>query len=242
MKPSIRIVGLGRAGRSFGKALETVGWEVEGFGRDAPVARMATGCDLVLVCTPDDAVADVANLIEPGPAVIAHVAGSLGLEVLEAHDRRAAIHPLISLPSGEVGAERLLDEGWFAIAGHPVAAAIVDALGGRAFAIADEDRAIYHAAACVASNHTVALMGQVERLAEGIGVPAEAYVALAAASLDNARTMGAAAALTGPAARGDSTTIARHLDQLPADERATYEAMVHEARRLAAQAQREPGG
>lgn len=239
---SVRIIGSGRAGQSFQQALKTVGWQVEVLDRAEPVARAATGCDLVLVCTPDDVVSDVAASVEPGSAVVAHVAGSLGLDVLAGHERRAAVHPLTSLPTGGVGAERLLDNGWFAIAGDPIAVAVVDALGGRSFTIADDDRAVYHAAACVASNHTVALMGQVERLADGIGVPAEAYGALAAASVDNARTMGAAWALTGPAARGDLSTIARHLDALPVGERVTYETMVYEARRLFEQARRELGG
>ena len=79
----------------------------------------------------------------------------------------------------------------------------------------------------------VALIGQVERLAGRLGVPVEAYQTLTADSVANAHAMGAAAALTGPAARGDDDTIARHLAHLPSDELASYQAMVEEARRLA---------
>ena len=106
---------------------------------------------------------------------------------------------------------------------------------GDAAAVAQHlDRgAVYHAAACVAANHVVALMGQVERLAAAIAVPREAYGELTRAAVDNAVSLGAAEALTGPAARGDDATIARHLSHLPADERASYEAMMREARRLA---------
>lgn len=231
--PSVRIVGLGRAGRSFQRALTDVGWEVEGLGRDADPVDAATAADLVLICTPDGAVADVAGGIEPGGAVVAHVAGSLTLEVLEPHERVGSIHPLMSLPNAEVGAERLAG-GWFALAGdEPVLVDLVEALGGNSFAVADEHRAVYHAAACVAANHIVALIGQVERLAATVGVPAEAYQRLTADSVANAHSLGAAGALTGPAARGDDETIARHLAHLPADELASYQAMVEEARRLA---------
>ena len=91
----------------------------------------------------------------------------------------------------------------------------------------------------VASNHLVALMGQVARLADAEGVPLEACLGLAAGSLDNVRGVGPSAALTGPAARGDEETVAAHLAALPADERATYRALATEARRLAGRP--EPG-
>jgi predicted short-subunit dehydrogenase-like oxidoreductase (DUF2520 family) len=115
---------------------------------------------------------------------------------------------------------------------------VVDDLDGRAVAVVDGDRAAYHAAAAVASNHLVALLGQVERLADAVGVPLEAFLDLAAGSLDNVRAVGPAAALTGPAARGDEATIAAHLAALAPDERATYEALVAEARRLASERER----
>lgn len=232
--PSVRIIGLGRAGRSFERALREAGWAVEGLGRGADVHAAATGVDLVMICTPDGAVGEVASAIGPGEAVVAHVAGSLTLDVLGAHRRVGSLHPLMSLPNAEVGAARLRSNCWFAVAGtEPVVEAVVEALGGRSFGVPDEDRAVYHAAACVAANHLVALMGQVERLARSISVPPAAYVNLAAQSLANVEVLGAAEALTGPAARGDQGTIDRHLAHLPADERASYEAMVVEARRLA---------
>ncbi len=232
--PSVRIVGLGRAGRSFHRALSAVGWDVDGVGREADVADAARGVDLVLICTPDDVVATVAAAIEPTDAVIAHVAGSLTLGVLTPHRRIGSVHPLMSLPDADVGAERLTADGWFALAGdQPLLVALVEALDGRSFVVDDHDRAVYHAAACVAANHVVALIGQVERLADKLGVPTEAYQKLTADSVANAHSMGAAAALTGPAARGDDDTIARHLAHLPADEQASYQAMVEEARRLA---------
>lgn len=231
--PSVRIIGTGRAGGSFAGALGRVGWQVELIARGEDVAGAAEAIDLVLICTPDDTIAEVARAIAPASAVVGHVAGSLGLDVLDPHPRRAGVHPLISLPNAELGSERLLDNGWFAVAGHPLATTAVKDLGGRMFTVADADRAVYHAAACVAANHVVALLGQVERLAAGIGVPADAYLDLTRASVENVGLLGAAEALTGPAARGDDSTIARHLDHLPPDEREAYDVMVREARRLA---------
>lgn len=242
MSRRLRIVGAGRAGSSFAAAAAAVGWEVvEVLGREADPAGAATGVDLVLVATPDSAIARVAQSIEPAEAVVAHVSGSLGLEVLDPHGRRAAIHPLVSLPNAAVGSARLLDRAWFAVAGDVIVEMLVDDLGGRRFEVADESRALYHAAACIASNHVVALLGQVERLAARLGVPFEAYVDLARGSVDAVGELGAAAALTGPAARGDDETIDRHRAALPRSEIALYEALLEQARRLAGRDGDSPG-
>jgi predicted short-subunit dehydrogenase-like oxidoreductase (DUF2520 family) len=165
--------------------------------------------------------------------VVAHLAGSRGLDVLAPHPRRAALHPLMTLPDPRTGALRL-HGAWFAVAGDPLGAAMVAALDGRAFTVADEHRAIYHAAACVAANHVVALLGQVERLAAAASVPFSAFFDMVRAAVDSAEQVGPASALTGPAARGDDETIARHLAAMTADERPAYEAMVAAARRLVA--------
>ncbi|MCB1013697.1 MAG: DUF2520 domain-containing protein [Acidimicrobiales bacterium] len=230
---SVRVVGPGRAGSSLGAALRAAGWRVERpVGRGDELSGAASGVDLVVVATPDAAIEEVAAAIAPGEAVVAHLAGSLGLEVLAPHDRRAAVHPLVALPNAEVGAERLRDGAWFAVAGDPIAVEVVDALGGHAIEVADDDRATYHAAACIASNHLVALLGQVERVAAAAGVPLEAYLSLVRGTVDNVAALGPAAALTGPAARGDHATIERHLAALDPSERPAYEALVAAARRL----------
>ena len=229
----VRIVGAGRAGRSFATALGDRGWHVDLVGRDADPAGLAQGVDLVLLCVPDAQVAAVAASIEPVEGtVVAHCAGSLGLDVLDPHPDRATLHPLVSLPSPELGAARLRG-AWFGISGDPIAARVVESLGGRAVEVADEDRAAYHAAAVVASNHLVALLGQVERIASDVGVPLEAFLALASGSLDNVAALGPSAGLTGPVARGDWATVRRHLDAIAPAERGAYLEMVRAAAALA---------
>jgi predicted short-subunit dehydrogenase-like oxidoreductase (DUF2520 family) len=230
----LRVVGPGRAGTSLSRALANAGWEVTPpLGRDDGLSGAAAGVDLLVIATPDDRVRDVARAVAPVPnTVVAHLAGSLGLAALAPHRRRAAIHPLVALPSPELGEQRLVG-AWFAVAGDPLAHDVVRALRGRGFDVADSGRPTYHAAAVVASNHLVALLGQVERLGEAVGVPFEAYLDLVRATVDNVAALGPAAALTGPAARGDEATIRRHLRALPPDERRAYRALAEAARRLA---------
>ena len=163
---SIRIIGPGRAGTSLAAALSARGWEFAGFlGRHDELARAAAGVDLLVIATPDDAVAEVAAAVVPSPGTtVAHLSGSLGLDALAPHPLRAAVHPLVPLPNGEVGAARLGSGVTFAVAGAPLARDVVTSLGGRMVEVADGDRAAYHAAACIAANHVVALLGQVERV------------------------------------------------------------------------------
>ncbi len=212
--------------------LAAAGWRVEQIsGRAEDLSGAGRTVDVVILAVPDGAIASVADRIEPTDAVVCHLAGSLGLDVLSPHRRRAAVHPLVALPDAETGARRLRG-AWFAVAGDAVADAVVDAYGGRSFVVTDGDRAVYHAAAVIASNHLVALMGQVERIAAVVGAPRPAMIDLARGSLENVASMGAAAALTGPVARGDEETVRRHRAALPADEVALYDALADAARRL----------
>ncbi len=242
--PRFRVVGPGRAGGSIAAALTGQGWsgatDVRRESSAEEFASAADDVDLVVIATPDDAIGSVAERIEPSDtAVVVHLAGSLGLDVLHhaGHPRVGALHPLVSMPSADIGQERLVAGAWFAVAGDPLVEEIVAAWGGRFFTVADADRAAYHAAACIASNHLVALLGQVERVAAAAGVPLAAYLPLAMASLANVEALGPAAALTGPAARGDLATIDRHraaLAPLDSYELVAYDAMVVLARALRA--------
>jgi predicted short-subunit dehydrogenase-like oxidoreductase (DUF2520 family) len=235
---SIRIIGPGRAGTSLAAALSVLGWDVVGFlGRHNDLTGAAFGVDVLVIATPDDVVASVAASVAPHPdTTVMHLSGSLGLEALAPHTRTAALHPLVPLPNAVVGATRLASGVTFAVSGEPVARQIALSLGGRVVEVDDADRATYHAAACIAANHVVALLGQVERVAAAAGLDLEAFLPLTRAAVDDVGTLGPRRALTGPAMRGDWDTLSRHLDALPARERAGYQAGAALATQLAAQA------
>jgi predicted short-subunit dehydrogenase-like oxidoreductase (DUF2520 family) len=255
------LVGPGRAGTAVACALAARGWRpvaVAGRTPDAPSTRAAAArlaapavevadagreADVVIVATPDAAIAasaaELAPALRPG-ALVVHLSGASTLHELDGvllarpDVEVGSLHPLQSLPSADVGQRRLAG-AWCAIDGSPRVEKIALTLGMRPFRLdaADKMRVRYHAAACVASNHLVALLGQVERLAAQAGVPFEAFLPLVRGTVENVDELGPAAALTGPVARGDDETLARHVDALPYDERDAYEALVREARRLA---------
>lgn len=229
--PTLRVIGPGRAGGALLRALRDAGWTVvDPLRRDDDVTDAAAGIDLLVVATPDGAIAEVAAAVRPGDAVVAHLSGSLGLDVLAPHTRRAALHPLRSIPAPETD----LAGAWFAVTGDPLAERAVVDLGGRPVAVGDDDRAGYHAAATIASNHLVALLGQVERVAASAGVPLAAYLDLVRQTVDNVERLGPAAALTGPVRRGDWATVERHLEAIDPSEHDAYRALCREAEKLCA--------
>jgi predicted short-subunit dehydrogenase-like oxidoreductase (DUF2520 family) len=194
--------------------------------------------DLLVIATPDDAVRRVAAMVTPiATTAVIHLSGSLGLDVLASHPRRGSLHPLMPLPTAAIGRERLLSGITFAVAGDPMTRRLAESLGGTAVEVPDHDRAAYHAAASIAANHLVALLGQVERVAGTIGLPLDAFAGLLRAATDDALQLGPRRALTGPAVRGDWATLEHHraaLSGMAGDrvELAAYDAMVGLARRL----------
>jgi predicted short-subunit dehydrogenase-like oxidoreductase (DUF2520 family) len=255
---TLALVGPGRAGTTLAVALAARGWTpvaVAGRHTDSAstvsaAARLGTRivdvadagreADLVLVATPDAAIADTALALAGGVrsgALVVHLSGACPRDELDKLQTErpdvftGALHPLQSLPSVELGLERL-PGSWCAVDGPPAVERLALSLGMRPFRVAPGQRAGYHAAATIASNHLVALLGQAVRVAEAAGVPPEALLPLVRASVDNVDALGSADALTGPVARGDADTVRRHLAALPADERAAYRALAREALRL----------
>ncbi len=233
---SIRIIGAGRAGLSFEGALRAAGYDVLGVWHHTDdLSGAAEGADAVLLAVPDRAIAAVAAAIRPrADTVVLHCSGASTLEGLAPHLRRGSLHPLVTLPEPVLGALRLRGGLFFAVAGDPVARELAVGLGGRPVVVPDARRAGYHAAAAIAANHLVALLGQVERVAATVGLPLEAFLPLAQGALDDVGYLGPAAALTGPASRGDGDTLDRHRAVLDPSEWFAYEGGVALARRLAA--------
>jgi predicted short-subunit dehydrogenase-like oxidoreductase (DUF2520 family) len=219
------IVGAGRLGRALAAALREAGLDVAGpHGRgwspatasagaaadaDGAVGEAGASIDVVLLCVPDDAIPEAAAAIAPGP-LVGHCSGSRTLDALAPH-AGFSLHPLMSVPAE--GPARLAG-AFAAVAGadehaEAVATALAFRLGLAPVAVADADRAAYHAAASIASNFLVTLEAAAERLAASAGVKRAALVPLVRATVENWATLGPERALTGPLVRGDEATVER---------------------------------
>jgi predicted short-subunit dehydrogenase-like oxidoreductase (DUF2520 family) len=163
--------------------------------------------DLVIVCVPDRAIAEVAAETPIGPW-IAHVSGATPLRALDPHVRRFGLHPLQSF-SKALGAEQL-DGVWGAVTAESddaraIGYDLAGLLGVRPFDLDDASRAAYHAGAAMASNYLVTLRAAARSLLEAAGAPPDALDPLIRGVMDTGFE------LTGPIARGDWETVDRHL-------------------------------
>jgi len=225
------------------------------FGASDSIARYQSSVDPVpdaltgiLIAVPDDAipaaVEELASVALPEGVPVLHASGSQSLDVLAPLAARGhpvgGMHALAAIADPVEGADRLRG-ATFGVEGEGAARALAERLvaacGGRVLAIRPGGKALYHAAAVVASNYAVALLSVAERLMAEAGVPAEesqpALAALAAGAVENVAARGPAAALTGPVARGDADTVRRHLARLSGADRDLYCLLGREALKLA---------
>jgi predicted short-subunit dehydrogenase-like oxidoreductase (DUF2520 family) len=230
---SLTIIGAGRIGRALANALREQGITVHG-----PHGRGAKGeeSDVVLLCVPDGAIADAAAQVVGG-RLVGHCSGATTLAPLAPHEA-FSMHPLMTVVD---------DRARFTGAGCAIAGAtrratetateLATLLGMRPVTVRDEDRALYHAAASIASNHLVTIEGLAEALFARAGVPRDLFVPLVRASVESWADHGAARALTGPIARKDEETVRRHRSAMAAhaaDALGLWDALTERTRVLAA--------
>ena len=195
MLTRIHVIGSGRVGTAVAGRLRQRGLELD-----------SGDPDVVLLCVPDGAIADVAAAIAPGPWV-AHVSGATPLSALAPHERRFGVHPLQTFTRGR-GPEQL-DGAWAAVTsdddeGRAVGFSLAETLGLRPFALQEESRTLYHAGAVFVSNYLVTLHRAAELLFGSAGAPPEALEPLMRRTIENHFE------LTGPISRGDWATLEAH--------------------------------
>lgn len=232
----IGIIGTGRVARALALGLapyadgEPLIW---GRSLAAPsLEALLHASDIIAIAVADDALASVvADLASRGPfphtPLIFHVSGNHGVGTLAPLQAQgaltAAIHPAMTFTGDPAGEVQRMAGARFAITGSSEAAStqasrIVQELGGIPVAVAEDHRALYHAALCHGANHLVTLLaGSSQALrAAGVEEPEALLAPLVRAALENALAKGFAA-LSGPLLRGDGATIHHHLEALQRD-------------------------
>jgi predicted short-subunit dehydrogenase-like oxidoreductase (DUF2520 family) len=199
------VVGAGRVGSAVAARLaESISTHV--VGRDL----VGVDADLVVLCVPDRAIAEVAAAIPSGPW-IAHTSGACTLAVLDPHTKRFSLHPLQTFSRGR--GPKQLDGAWAAVSGESTEAIetgfqLARLLGLKAFALDDEARPLYHAGATVAASFLVTLHEIASELLRAAGAPPEALEPLMRRTIDNGF------APTGPHVREDWSTVEHHLEAI----------------------------
>jgi predicted short-subunit dehydrogenase-like oxidoreductase (DUF2520 family) len=240
----VGIIGPGRAGTALARALARAGHQVTAASavserskqrvRDNfPAARLTdpagvlAAADLVLCTVPDDVLPGlIEGLAATGAPyagrLLAHASGAHGVRVLDPATQAGALplalHPVMTFTGREDDVDRIKGVSFGVTAPDPLrpaAEALVIEMGGEPVFIAEENRALYHAALAFAANHLVTLVAQSASLLSLAGAenPGRMLGPLLGAALDNALRFGDAG-LTGPVARGDDGTVTAHVTAL----------------------------
>jgi predicted short-subunit dehydrogenase-like oxidoreductase (DUF2520 family) len=208
--------------------------------------------DIVLIATPDSAIRTVATQLARmgGRAwrgkIVLHTSGALARAALAPLARCGAatgsLHPLQTFSGRGIPPLRGIV---FAIEGslpaRRLARQIARRLGGIPIEIDGRRKPAYHAAGAFAAPHILAIVETAARILMSLGFTrrqaARALLPLARQTLANYEQYGPQAAFTGPVARGDDATVARHLAVLspyPRECRAAYAALTRLGARVLA--------
>ncbi|MDU4960071.1 MAG: DUF2520 domain-containing protein [Sporomusaceae bacterium] len=252
-KRSFAIIGAGKVGTVLAASLHKCGYRLAGIASRNPAsarvlaeqfdvpwsvepAEIAKKADIVFVTTSDRYIGSVAEWIAQQGGwrqgqYVYHASGALPVDTLAVARQQGAfigaLHPLQSFAGKSRGV--CLAGVCFAVDGSKeairLAKDMVQHMGGYSFCVPPDKRALYHAAACIASNYLVVLMHHAVSLFQQFGLSAEeattALVPLLQGTLDNISGKGAEKALTGPIARGDTNTVAAHLQALTQSDKST---------------------
>jgi len=259
MSRPLVLIGPGRLGMTVARLLAEAGHEIRAIiGRDgsrAAAAARFVGCpgigttdlarvregELVLIALPDDQIGEMAARLRrqghlAAGTVLVHFSGIHPAAILLGEEgpllHALAIHPLQSFADAVMGV-RELPGSPCSVEGEeellPLAEGLVTDLGGTPFRLAAEHKALYHAAACVASNYMVTLIDTASEIMAACGFGRDDAFRLLRPLLrgtgNNLSVLGPEQALTGPIARGDQRTVRKHLQalaELPPDIREIY--------------------
>lgn len=240
----VGVIGMGSVGPVLAAAFQQAGHTLVGVSARSEVSReradaivpgvrfldpsrLVPDCDLVVFTVADRDIAPLVSELAAAGAfhsgqLVAHVSGAHGLAVLQAAQAAGAIplalHPAQTFSGTSLDLQRLRGVHWAVNAPRvlqAVAQALVLDLGGVPHVIPDEARPLYHAALAHGANHLVILLTQALRAlkAAGINDPEEFARPLFEAAFERAMVEGEAG-LSGPVRRGDTDTVAAHLQAL----------------------------
>ncbi len=240
----IGFIGVGKVGTAFGVHLAEKGFPVAGAmdilpKESARFSETVTGCkvydtaqalademDFVFITTPDDVIGEVASDVSwrQGQTVV-HCSGANSTAVLDpARDSGChvgCIHPCNSFASVQQSLENLPGSTFTLEAEEPVLSelkTIVASLDGKWMKLREQDKALYHAAVCIACNYFYTLVFHATDLWKHFDIPqsdaVEACMPILKGTLNNIEHVGFPDCLTGPIARGDVSTIRKHIAAL----------------------------
>ncbi len=251
---NVGIVGAGRLGSALAIALRSAGYRVaaissrsaESAARLAgllPGARsyataqaVADAADLVFLTVPDGCIEAAAAAVHwRAEQFVVHCSGAGSPDLLSAAAAAGGhigvFHPLQTFPDYDAAGR--LAGSYVGVQGEDATACVLveaaHALRMHPIRLQRGQEALYHAGAVMVCNYLVTLASLATDLWEPLGLGRQdalrALLPLIRGTVDNLERYGLPDAVTGPIARGDARTVARHLEAL--EERAPAAAALY---------------
>ncbi len=224
MSKSFILIGAGKVGRSLGKWLKEVGFELKSvFARSERYDQLLESkvyllnskkverADFFLIAVPESALLEIVPFLShnyPDIPVVYTSANILPKELYKHKVEATLLHPLRSFPT--VLDFKVAKDTFFAISGNDrssaIALEIVNRLGASWAKLKEEKLRIYHLAATLAAGGVATLMSLSIFLSEKIGLPDKAkkgLISLAKGVVNNFDFRFPVSYITGPVARGE---------------------------------------
>lgn len=161
--------------------------------------------------------------------IVGHLSGAYCHDIIKCRCKgKFSLHPIQTLIGEKTDFEKL-SQCYFSLEGDltgiEITRQIIYHIGNRYIELKKEDKPIYHAAACIASNYLVGLLYNAYKLYESIGIDSEDILNiiknLSTATIDNF-IKNPKNSLTGPLQREDYKTLQVHLNKMSGNIKENY--------------------
>lgn len=175
-----------------------------------------TVADIYLIAVADHAIASVSNTLLLKDQLVVHTSGTTSLSVLNSKNRRGVFYPLQTFTQGKqidytqipfcLEAENEAD--------YNRLKKLAESVSNAVYQVSEDQRKALHLAAVFVCNFTNHLYQIGEDLCNEHNVPFAVLKPLISETADKIQTLSPKEAQTGPALRGDTETLNRHLEML----------------------------
>ena len=180
------------------------------------IELLSSASDIYIIAVKDTAIEEVSNQLAKVVGMVVHTSGNTDMQVLWKHKRRAVFYPLQTISKHSelnfshvpILLETQLSEDMELLTQLAVK------LGTSAYQVDSEKRKVVHVAAVFANNFSNHLYGIAQQILTTNTLSFDMLKPLIRETANNIQTHNPREVQTGPAVRGDQTTIDNHLKLL----------------------------
>lgn len=227
-KTKVAIIGKGKAGSYLDRHFGQMDLEVHVFTKKDGdyYEQLASGFDIIFLCVPDQIIPEVSELIPSSSSVILHISGTTSLDRINSkHLNTGIFWPLMSLnnetesPIGEIPfCLEASNEN-----SKTVLTEFVNDGALKHYWTTETQRQKLHLAAVMSQNFSNHLFHLAYKLVNAEDLDFEMFKPILLESAKRVGNSDPARRQTGPAARNDERTMAKHLEMLDGKEKDIYE-------------------